>query len=178
MDLFAALRLKALLAVTKPDEEADLRYIFRWYSKTFHTPLHQVAELDPADVLTAFYETTFEEMTEEERAKDLYELLERPSERRLRLKAKDEERAEIYTFAKLAESQEAAKAEKKRLADLEVAKQQTTFKPVKPPETSLKVQDLKNLPQEIEMKFATAESFEDLLDGPSTGPSTPERKKG
>lgn len=48
------------------DSDYELRQIFRWYSKTFSTPLHQVVELPLEDVLRAWYEEEFEGMKEED----------------------------------------------------------------------------------------------------------------
>ena len=86
MDSFAARRLIALEAVLRstryaqavrrapagkepklrdgkpaePDLEYELRRVMREYSDRFHTPLHQVYELDLDFVLTHYYESVFE----------------------------------------------------------------------------------------------------------------------
>lgn len=49
-----------------PDPEFFLRKVFRWYSKTFVTPLDEVEDLPLADVLRHFYEYHFEEMLEDQ----------------------------------------------------------------------------------------------------------------
>ena len=56
MDIFEAVKLNALESVVNPDSEYYLRFMFRWYSKTFHTPLHMVPDLPLVEVLTAYYE--------------------------------------------------------------------------------------------------------------------------
>jgi hypothetical protein len=69
MDIFEAVKINALQSVVNPDSDYYLRFMFRWYSKTFHTPLHVVPDLPLIDVLTAYYENMYENMKEE----DLYE---------------------------------------------------------------------------------------------------------
>lgn len=168
IDYYSALRLHAIRAVQKPDIDSNLRYIHRWYSKTFHTPLHVVADLDPEDILTAFYETTYEDMSEEDREQEIRELLETDEEKSARLRAKDEERADAYEFAKHTAEEERRKEDQKRLKDLEL-KEKRKFQQVpeaalpKPMTTAMK--DLKELPPDIEMKFTSAEDFEAELEG-------------
>jgi hypothetical protein len=64
MDIYEAVKINALHSVIKPDEEYYMRFIFRWYSKTFHTPLHLVPDLPVIDVLTSYYEDMYEKMEE------------------------------------------------------------------------------------------------------------------
>jgi len=66
MDQFKALQILALKEVTSETPSADfqLRSIFRWYSKTFHTPLHVVYTLPEYDILQAYYEDIYEELNE------------------------------------------------------------------------------------------------------------------
>lgn len=66
MDIFEAVKLNALESVVNPDSEYYLRFMFRWYSKTFHTPLHTVPDLPLVEVLTAYYENMYENMKEED----------------------------------------------------------------------------------------------------------------
>lgn len=172
MNYYEALRLRAIRAIQKPDEDAQLRHIHRWYSRTFHTPLHMVAELDPVDIFTAFYEQTYEDMDENEREDELERLLETPEERIQRLIAKDIERADAFEFAKFTEEEEKRK-EIRKIADLKAGQVQKfgsripeTGLPKELPAVALK--DLKELPPDIEMKFMSESDFEAELDGPGT----------
>ncbi len=70
MDIFEAVKINALSAVVKPDTDYQLRSIFRWYSKTFHTPLHTVQDIPLVEVLTAYFESSYEGMKEEELAEE------------------------------------------------------------------------------------------------------------
>lgn len=161
MNYYMALRLRAMRAVTAPDEDAHLRRIFRWYSQTFHTPLHQVEELPIVEVLQAFYEEKYEGMEEEDREKELLELLETEEERAVRLKDQDEQRADIFDFAKFTEAEVKRKEEQKKMKDL-ATDQAEKFKQV--PETKLPA-PMGRIPEGVEMKFASAETFEDELEG-------------
>jgi primosomal protein N' len=51
-----------------PSPEYALRRIFRAYSERFHTPLHMVDDIPLVDVLTHYYETVFEQMSEGDEA--------------------------------------------------------------------------------------------------------------
>lgn len=175
MDYDSALRLLALQAVQKPDMPAHTRYIHRWYSKTFHTPLHVVAELDPQDVFVAYYEATYEDMTEDERESAIAELLKTPEELRADKLAKDHERADIFEFAKITEAEERKKEEKK-LADLDTKQKQPFANSRMVPEASLPKakSPMEKLQPDIEMKFVSAEDFEKELEG--FGSMAPGRK--
>jgi hypothetical protein len=86
VDLYHALQCQAMLSVLKPDRESWLRHVLRWYSKAFHTPLHEVSALPVEDVLTAFYEDSFEAMEDAEREDHLQKLLETEEQRAAREK--------------------------------------------------------------------------------------------
>ena len=179
MNYYLALRLQALQSVLVPDEEANLRHIFRWYSRTFHTPLHTVEELPLEDVLRSFYEQSYEELSEEDRKTELRELLETPEERKARLRAKDEERAEAFEFSKFTAEEERKKEEKKKLADLKPEEGRPLAIKREVPETSLPksqpvipMKDLKELPPDIEMKFVSDEDFEAELNAQAMIPPT------
>lgn len=81
MDLYEALMAKALRSVMKPDHDAFLRHVKRFVSKTFHTSLSAVEDLDEEELLTAYYEETFEQMSDEDR-EDLYDRLTETDEER------------------------------------------------------------------------------------------------
>lgn len=55
-------KLIAMRAICKPNLDDQIRSIFRWYSKTFSTPLHEVPDLPLSDVLVAYFEEQYEEM--------------------------------------------------------------------------------------------------------------------
>lgn len=57
-----AIRARALRSILQPDYEYNLRHIFRWYSRSFATPLHHVPNLPLEDVLQAFFEERYETM--------------------------------------------------------------------------------------------------------------------
>jgi succinate dehydrogenase flavin-adding protein (antitoxin of CptAB toxin-antitoxin module) len=173
MEYFRALRLAAMQAVVEPDLDAQLRHIFRWYSKTFATPLDEVYDLPQEDILEAFYEEEYEGLNEDERQKEISELLETPEERLERLIAKDVERYEAYHFAKFSLEEEKkadAAREARRLADLKAVKEgkksllQFT-KGKEAPETELPRGAPKQEEADIKMKFVSADDFEAELQG-------------
>jgi hypothetical protein len=66
LGIVKAARLLALKSVLNPDEDYYLRRVFRWYSRTFHTPLHVVPDLPLEDILEAYYEHVYEEIVAED----------------------------------------------------------------------------------------------------------------
>lgn len=84
MDLYHALQCQAMQAVLKPDRDAWLRHVQRWYSHKFHTPLPSVADLPMEEVILAYYESSFEDMEDEEREEHLQKLMETDAEREAR----------------------------------------------------------------------------------------------
>jgi hypothetical protein len=101
-----------------------LRHIFRWYSKTFSTPLHVVESLPLDHVLTAYYEERYESMNEQELEEAKALLLETPEERKQREadEAAREAEEEIEAQRIEAEEQErlsriAAKRSKQKLVE-------------------------------------------------------------
>lgn len=82
MDLFESIQQQAMMAVVEPDDEATMRYICRYYSKTYATPLHLVKQLPIAEVLQTFYEDVFGQMDEEAREERIEWLLMSPEDRK------------------------------------------------------------------------------------------------
>ena len=67
LDLGRAVRCCALEEVLgyqggKPSVGYFLRRIFRWYSRQFSTPLHEVSSMPLIDVLREYYEARYEEL--------------------------------------------------------------------------------------------------------------------
>lgn len=83
-DRIEAIRIRALRAVWRPDHEALMRRIFRWYSEKYHTPLHLVQDLPEEDILQTWFEVQYQELPPEERHNLAIFLLEDESERRAR----------------------------------------------------------------------------------------------
>src|SRR5512133_2673091 len=82
--VYDALLARALASVLEPDDDAFLRRVKRFYSRTFHVPLPRVDDLDEVHVLTAYFEEICEQMTDEERLDLLKKLIETPEERAAR----------------------------------------------------------------------------------------------
>jgi hypothetical protein len=118
MDLIKAIQLRALSNVILDDDDAEyrLRFVFRWYSKAFATPLHQVPDLPLTDVLTAYFEERYESMTDEERETERARLVETNEERKAREAAEAAEASEADAFAREVEAQEARKMEARQKA--------------------------------------------------------------
>jgi hypothetical protein len=95
----------ALANVVDPTSEYLFRHVCRWYSKTFHTPLHVViTEIPLSEVFLAYFEEGYEMMDEDERLVEVMRAID-PS-----FDEKEEE--SIQDFIKLIEFEE----QNKRLA--------------------------------------------------------------
>ncbi len=57
----------ALANVSDPDSAYFYRYVCRWYSKTFHTPLHLTYGLPSQDIFMAYFEEGYEAMDDDDR---------------------------------------------------------------------------------------------------------------
>lgn len=65
-DLLATYHAEAIKNTLESTEVAVHRQICREYSKAFHTPLHLVLKMDPAEVILAFYEEQLSNFNPEE----------------------------------------------------------------------------------------------------------------
>lgn len=113
MNLFHAISVIALRGVLTDDAEYRLRKIFRWYSRTFATPLHEVEDLPVEDVLLAYFETSFEDMKAEEIKEQIRLLTETNEERIAREKAEEEQTTREMTDEEFLRQAEAQAREKK-----------------------------------------------------------------
>lgn len=104
MNKYEALRLVALQGAYKPDAESNVRFVLRWYSKTFHTPLHEVYELPLEDVWLAYYEERYQALEKEDLDEEVSKALESPEARNEREMEDEAEKASSLEFAKMSEA--------------------------------------------------------------------------
>lgn len=172
MDLYLAIRLKAFLAVTKPDKPYLVRKTIRWYSKTFSTPIKVVEGLPLEEVFQAFYEEHYEEMDSEARESEKEDLLLSDEDRYRRMLEAEAEEAESFDCARFIAEDErrqkkeaTLKSESKKLGSI-VPGGVTAGAPIVATEAGVKIQDLpKAMPPAITMNFMDADEFEDELEG-------------
>lgn len=160
MNFHESLKLLALKAVIAPDGEAHYRSICRWYSKEFHTPLHTVEELPEDEVLQTYFESTYEDLSENERADLLKELLETPEERAQRLRAQDIEEAENFEFAQMAAQEEKQKKAKAKLSEVRVEEKRSTL--MSEPALASTLPTAK-LEPDVSIRFVDPDEFESLI---------------
>jgi hypothetical protein len=122
-----------------------LRSVFRWYSKTFSTPLHTVEALPLEEVLRHYFEARYEEMDAEAREVEIERLTTTPEELRRKKLSEDAADAEALEFGKEAEEEEKepAKSSEARLA--EAIKELQVVTPLKTMET---------LPPDVHLSFS------------------------
>lgn len=163
MHTLEALRLIALKGAVKPDAESNVRYVMRWYSKTFHTPLHVVeAEIPLEDLWLAFFEERYHNYDPETLEEEVAKLLETPEQRKEREMAEESEKAAETEFVKLAEQANQVKkkvdeaAEKMKLAAGMLSTNNL-------PETQRGI--LEPLEPDIQMEFVDDADMEKLLSG-------------
>jgi succinate dehydrogenase flavin-adding protein (antitoxin of CptAB toxin-antitoxin module) len=141
VDRLEALQATALLAVIRESDDYLVRRILRWYSTTFHTPLHQVEELPFDYILTHYFETMYENVGDAKRRKYARLMSETDEER-----ASREERESDDAFVKKMEkvARREAEAAEKRSKEREEANQRIA--------AALGEQDALDMP-DIEMTF-------------------------
>lgn len=169
MDFFDSIRLLALDAVTNPDGDATYRAICRWYSITFHTPLHVVEDLPQEDVLQAHFEHTYSEMSEEDRKETLAELLVTEEEKKVKKLAKDRADAEDYDFGQRMLEHERQKKAKAKIADVKETPRPSMLAPNTPKDLGLVApavaKAFEKIEPDVDIKFVDAASFEEALEG-------------
>lgn len=161
MDFYKSIKILCLNSVLNPDEEYELRKIFRFYSNKFHTPLDKVADLPLEDVLVAYFESEIEEQKDEAREALIAQLLEKEEDRKAREMKEEREAVENYEFLKRVQNEEKDKKSKDKLSKaadnlIEATKVLSNsiknFKELK--EVNLP-KDIKpeNLPQDVKITF-------------------------
>lgn len=128
---FRGLQVSAMRAVAsaqqpyrgriEPDGDYFLRRIFRWYSKTFATPLHAVYELPLDDILTHYWESQYEDMEDDERETTIIRLRESDEDRRLREGKEQEEQDSDAEWLRQVEQEEQERLKRRKEQEPEVA---------------------------------------------------------
>ena len=128
------LKVLAMHAVVESPLDYNLRYIFRWYSQTFNTPLTEVEELPLEDVLQHYWESQYEELEDEAQAEEITRLL-MPEEKLKRLRREeDAEDAEAFEFGREAEAEAPTMAPVKVTANDPIQERMDAFREaLKPP---------------------------------------------
>lgn len=148
MDSVEHIEKIALARAVKLDKEGSIRFVLRWYSKTFHTPLHIVAEEIPLDdVWLAYFEEHFANMEPNDLDRAVELALEPPEDR-----AKREDKAAVN------KADDDAFLEKTRKQAQEAA-----AKPQVP--VIAKVSEPVPVPEGIEMTFIDPAEMERLING-------------
>ncbi len=151
MDIYTAIKMMAMKSVVSPDEGAIVRRIQRWYSKTFHTPLADVEKIDFFELLTHYYEDTYEAAASEDGSisktlqEEFHQLLLTPEEEMAKINEKELEDFESFQLLKaVREEEERAKIEfEKRQKEIQTSnfvaqsEAQAPMAPVAQPEESM-----------------------------------------
>jgi hypothetical protein len=104
------LRIIALRNVIKGDDEYFLRRVFRFYSETFHTPLHMVPDLPLDDVILTYYETHFEKLEPKDLETERLAVIESPEDLRARQMEEDRDDADVFETLKEIAAEQTAEA--------------------------------------------------------------------
>ena len=171
MNVYKAIKLLSFRNVTSQDADAEyiLRKIFRWYSKTFYTPLHTIPDLPLEDVLQAYYECHYEELNLDQLEEERKLLIITPEEEEETNKQKDANAAESFEFMKEVEEEEKAKAkpsQSKTISDTPIeSKQSGLVTPVESKPQKEHISPIELLP-DIVMQF---EELNDFLESDALG---------
>ena len=163
METQDAIRFRALYNVLHPDYHYSIRYIIRWYSRTFSTPIAQVMELPLDEVLLHYYECHYEEMDETQVQFEIDHLLESEEIRASKIREEEAREVEDVQFQRQVEGEEASAQEEKNV------------KANSEPQPPLPRLDAP-IPPDMSVKFLDPNLFEEALDGFGIMPP-PVRKK-
>ena len=161
MDL-RALQVKALGSVLKPDYDYLLRKVYRWFSRTYATPLDQAYEIPIEEVLQAWFEERYEGMDEADREEEKVLLFETDRERAVRQNEEDRRKAEDEDALLIVQASVLKQEEKEAKKKGEIAPTVPGAQIVSIPKQSLLN---KPLPPDIKMTFLDPEEFESSLEG-------------
>lgn len=104
----------ALANVADPDSAYFYRYVCRWYSKTFHTPLNKTYSLPSQDVFMAYFEEGYEAMDDEDRTLEMMKTIDPDYD--------EKEEEAVDEFISLIEAEEQNKRAKKSINTASVKK--------------------------------------------------------
>lgn len=188
LDLIKAFRLCAFGAVKEKDSDYILRFIFRWYSREFHTELEAVDDIPLEKVLTAFFECRYENMNDEDLEEENEKLRETKAERLLREAAEKDDIDDDEAFFRetVAEAKVASAKTPKRSLDGPMNDpdlDRPVLLPImgeKLPQSFQQFADridpkLKNVPPEIRMEFVSESELADLDDWDILGPPSKDK---
>lgn len=99
-DILDAVRIQAMRATIRPDEEAIIRKICRWYSREFNTPLHTLDELPIEYILLHYFEEMYEKLKPEERHDLAVKIIETAEEKEIREAEEKKSEEELIEMAK------------------------------------------------------------------------------
>ena len=156
MDTVEAIRVIALRDVLMGGSSYNLRFLHRWFSKTFSTPLQDVYALDINELLQAFFEEKYESMDEDEREQARQDLLESEEEKQTKISQRDADRAAEEELVKMSQTQNVAGVPLAGVAP--PVNLEGLHDPVK-------LSSLPELPQNVKMDFVDDQEFEALLEG-------------
>lgn len=162
MDVYEAIRIKALRDVVKKDDMAAMRRVFRWYSHEYHTPLHIVEDLPIEHVLLTYWENHYEDLDDSQLEKEVAEAVKTEEEKR---------REELEYDARLADTvefnQHVSKNLPSKIADIKTEPPKgpmvpdlQTQQPLQIEQEKVLLSEIKELPPDIHMKFEVPEDFD------------------
>ncbi|NDC23764.1 MAG: hypothetical protein EBZ49_06500 [Proteobacteria bacterium] len=147
--------------------------MYRWYSRTYHTPLETAYELNKEDLMRIYFEDRYLEMREQDLEQEKSELLETEEERNERIAAEERAAFEADEFAQLVAEEEKKSSTS---SSSEIKAQHDPGSPLAPAppknesmlgfvekESNLPVPT--KLPPDITMTFVSEEELREELEG-------------
>ena len=171
MSFLSSIEAQALVSALEEDSDFEVRRILRWYSKTFHTPLHEVEDLPSGEVFRAYFEDSIADMHREQLLEQARLLLETPEDRLARLAAEAEGTSADQEFmaswtAKLQADLLKEQAKKRGVGTKIIAKVPEDRKLLKP-------EDAQAVPPDIKMSFDEDGGLRDPTDTELEDPFAP-----
>ena len=161
--LLKEIQLGAMGAVVRRDYDSLIRHVSRWYSREFSTPLSEVEDIPLDDLFQAWYEDKYEEMSEEDRLREIERLTLSDTEyyrQQMDASMQDAEAFEMSLEEAARQALEAKKAREKKVSEVQ---RPPELRPL--PETNLHDGSGRPAPPSIEMTFVTDEELLDAAEG-------------
>lgn len=159
-------------SVIKPTQQDLIDRIYRWYSRTYHTPLEDAYDLSQEELMRIYFEDKYLEMRDQELEQEKAELLESQEERARRIKEEEIAAYEADEFARMVAQDEENKI--KAEASNSNHDKNSTIAPSPPKnenmlgmlkESELSSSSLGQIPPNITMTFVEEEELQKELEG-------------
>lgn len=174
MSIAEEVRILALHGVLTDTDDYRYRYVQRWYSKTFHTPLRLVQDIPISEILLHFWECKYEGMDTEDLEEERVLVTEAPEVRKARIHREQEEKLANETFIR--ELEELSKKNPKKIEDMNLTEPEAVRTKMSLPEPEIGSKKIEIVPPDVKISFNQG-FFDELMESDTSGVPGPDNKE-